>query len=74
MMGAGQMVLASGGAERCTSETAAGITERPGGGRLEKVEKALVGTLLCRVEGRGEACMWSNRFGATVVHGARKRA
>ena len=33
MMGAGQIALASGGAERCTSETAAGMTERPGGGR-----------------------------------------
>ena len=70
-MGAGQTALASGGAECCTAETAAGMTERPGGGRLEKT---LVGTLSCRVEVSGDACMCSRRFGATVVHGAGKRA
>ena len=74
MMGTGQTALASGCAESCTSETAAGMTERPGGGRLEKVEKALVGTLLCRVEVKGEACMWSRRLGAGAVHGVGKRA
>ena len=44
--GAGHAALASGSAERCTAETAAGWTERPGGGRFEKVGKALVGTAL----------------------------
>ena len=73
-MGAGQTALASGRAENGTSETATGKTERPGGGLLEKVEKALVGTLLCLVAVKGEACMCSRRLGAGAEHGAGKRA
>ena len=53
-------------------ETAADMTERPGGGLLEKVEKALVETLLCRVEVSGDACKWSKSFGATFVQSWKK--
>ena len=68
------MALASGHAESDTLETATGKAERPGGGLLEKVEKALVGTLLCLVAVKGEACMCSKRFGDTVAHGPGNRA
>ena len=41
----------------------------PGGGRFENVSNARVGTLLCLVDVRGEACMCSRRFGACTVQG-----
>ena len=47
-------------------------TESPGGGRFEKVEKARVGTELCRVEVSGEACICSSSLGDTVATGAGK--
>ena len=68
------MAQASEHAERGTPETATGATDKPGGGLLEKVEKALVGTLLCLVDVRGEACICSRRLGAGTEHGAGKRA
>ena len=46
----------------------------PGGGLLEKVSNALVGTLLCLVDVRGEACICRRRFGACAEHGGGKRA
>ena len=49
---------------------AAGGNDSPGGGLLEKVSNARVGTLLCLVDVRGEACMCSRRLGACTVHGA----
>ena len=50
------------------------MTDKPGGGLLEKVQKALVGTLLCRVEVKGEACMCNSKLGAGTVQGAGNRA
>ena len=41
---------------------------------MEKVQKALLGTLLCRVEVEGEACMCSSKLGAGAVQGAGNRA
>ena len=73
-MGCGQIAPASGHAESDTLETATGKAERPGGGLLEKVEKALVGTLLCLVAVNGEACMCSKRLGAGAEHGEGERA
>ena len=51
----------------------AGPATSPGGGRLQKVEKARVGTELCRVEVRGEACIWSKTFADTVIGAAGKK-
>ena len=41
---------------------------------MEKVEKARVGTLLCRVAVKGEACMRSSKLGAGTVQGAGNKA
>ena len=46
--------------------------QSPCGGTFEKVEKARVGTELCRVEVTGEACMHRSKFGATVATGSGK--
>ena len=46
----------------------------PGGGLFENVSKALVGTLLCLVDVRGEACMCSSKFGACAEQGGGKSA
>jgi hypothetical protein len=72
--GTGQMVQAPGCTEEGTPETATGATDRPGGGLLEKEEKALVGILLCLVDVRGDACMCSKRLGGGAAHGIGKRA
>ena len=53
----GQMVPATGGTVRGTLAAMTGVTERPGGGLLEKEEKALVGMLLSLVDVKGDACM-----------------
>ena len=68
------MVPTTGGTVRGALAALTGITERPGGGLLEKDEKALVGMLLCLVDVRGDACMCSRRLGGGAADGVGKRA
>jgi len=68
------MVPATGGTVRGTLAAVTGAIERPGGGLLEKDEKAIEGMLLCLVDVRGDACICSRRLGGGAADGVGKRA